>query len=35
VNVFGNTVAVKLVQKLGGSGLTETDLPPVVSAAAG
>jgi len=26
VNVFGNTVAVKLVQKLGGSGLTESDL---------
>ena len=36
VNVFGNTVAVKLVQKLGGAGLTDTDLPaPVVSAAAG
>jgi DAACS family dicarboxylate/amino acid:cation (Na+ or H+) symporter len=35
VNVFGNTVAVKLVQKLGGAGLTDTDLPPpVVSAAA-
>ena len=27
VNVFGNTVAVKLVQKLGGSGLSETDSP--------
>jgi dicarboxylate/amino acid:cation (Na+ or H+) symporter, DAACS family len=25
VNVFGNTVAVKLVQKLGGGGLTEDD----------
>jgi len=35
VNVFGNTVAVKLVQKLGGAGLTDTDLPPVVEAAAG
>ncbi len=34
VNVFGNTVAVKLVQKLGGSGLTESDLPePLVAAA--
>ena len=33
VNVFGNTVAVKLVQKLGGSGLTETDLPAEVVAA--
>lgn len=32
VNVFGNTVAVKLVQKLGGSGLVESDLPePVVA----
>jgi CheY-specific phosphatase CheX len=30
VNVFGNTVAVKLVQKLGGQGLTESDLPPLV-----
>jgi dicarboxylate/amino acid:cation (Na+ or H+) symporter, DAACS family len=34
VNVFGNTVAVKLVQKLGGSGLTESDLAePEVAAA--
>jgi DAACS family dicarboxylate/amino acid:cation (Na+ or H+) symporter len=30
VNVFGNTVAVKLVQKLGGQGLTDSDLPPPV-----
>jgi DAACS family dicarboxylate/amino acid:cation (Na+ or H+) symporter len=31
VNVFGNTVAVKLVQRFGGQGLTESDLPsPVV-----
>ena len=30
VNVFGNTVAVKLVQKLGGRGLTDSDLPPPV-----
>jgi dicarboxylate/amino acid:cation (Na+ or H+) symporter, DAACS family len=28
VNVFGNTVAVKLVQKLGGRGLSDLDLPP-------
>ncbi len=27
VNVFGNTVAVKLVQKLGGRGVMESDLP--------
>ncbi len=27
VNVFGNTVAVKLVQKLGGREVTESDLP--------
>jgi DAACS family dicarboxylate/amino acid:cation (Na+ or H+) symporter len=27
VNVFGNTVAVKLVQKLGGAGLTDEDWP--------
>jgi DAACS family dicarboxylate/amino acid:cation (Na+ or H+) symporter len=33
VNVFGNTVAVKLVQKLGGSGLTQSDLPEQVVAA--
>lgn len=33
VNVFGNTVAVKLVQKLGGEGLTDSDLPPQVAGA--
>jgi DAACS family dicarboxylate/amino acid:cation (Na+ or H+) symporter len=33
VNVFGNTVAVKLVQKLGGSGLTDSDLPEEVAGA--
>ena len=27
VNVFGNSVAVKLVQKLGGRGMLESDLP--------
>ena len=32
VNVFGNTVAVKLVQKLGGSALAEIDLPAEVAA---
>ncbi len=32
VNVFGNTVAVKLVQKLGGSALEEIDLPAEVAA---
>jgi DAACS family dicarboxylate/amino acid:cation (Na+ or H+) symporter len=31
VNVFGNTVAVKLVQHLGGRGLLDTDLPDAVS----
>jgi DAACS family dicarboxylate/amino acid:cation (Na+ or H+) symporter len=35
VNVFGNTVAVKLVQQLGGAGLTNTDLPSQVVSAAG
>jgi DAACS family dicarboxylate/amino acid:cation (Na+ or H+) symporter len=33
VNVFGNTVAVKLVQRLGGRGLVGTDLPEVVGSA--
>ena len=32
VNVFGNTVAVKLVQKLGGQGLAQSDLPEAVVA---
>ena len=32
VNVFGNTVAVKLVQKLGGHGLSEIGLPTEVAA---
>ena len=31
VNVFGNTIAVKLVQKLGGLGATEPDMPDAVS----
>ena len=31
VNVFGNTVAVKLVQKLGGRGLEDSDLPVEVT----
>jgi dicarboxylate/amino acid:cation (Na+ or H+) symporter, DAACS family len=31
VNVFGNTVAVKLVQRLGGSGLAGSDLPDAVA----
>lgn len=30
VNVFGNTVAVKLVQRLGGAGLTDADTPILV-----
>ena len=33
VNVFGNTVAVKLVQKLGGLELAESDLPLEVASA--
>jgi dicarboxylate/amino acid:cation (Na+ or H+) symporter, DAACS family len=33
VNVFGNTVAVKLVQKLGGRSMQETDMPPQVTQA--
>ncbi|MDR3537496.1 MAG: dicarboxylate/amino acid:cation symporter [Acetobacteraceae bacterium] len=32
VNVFGNTVAVKLVQRFGGLGLAEPDMPAVVAA---
>jgi DAACS family dicarboxylate/amino acid:cation (Na+ or H+) symporter len=34
LNVFGNTVAVKLVQKLGGVGLAEPDMPDVISVGA-
>ena len=33
VNVFGNTVAVKLVQKLGGRAMTESNWPEGVAAA--